>query len=316
MINPITTAEFIRRAKLFHEDRYIYTATTYVGFKTKVIITCHKHGDFYRFPTVHSRQGKGCPLCYNETLSINNPNRRWNKEKFIKSANTIHNYTYDYSLVEFISIRKKVQIICQQHGSFYQEPYAHMQGQGCKTCGYKKVRLQCANGNEKFISQAISKHDNKYNYDKVNYVNKDTKVTITCLKHGDFEQVPNSHIRGRGCKKCQNSRGEALITFYLEKSSINYITNKTFADLHNPITKQRLRFDFYLPDTNICIEYDGEQHFKPWRMKDAAKAKQRLKNCQYRDELKNVYCKEKGIFLVRIRYDEDIKDKLIFHKIL
>ena len=59
--------------------------------------------------------------------------------------------------------------------------------------------------NEEFIKKAIEKHGNKYTYAKVNYVNSNTPVIITCPKHGDFQQTPNNHLSGRGCPKCSNN---------------------------------------------------------------------------------------------------------------
>lgn len=53
-----------------------------------------------------------------------------------------------------------------------------------------------------FIKDATNVHGSKYDYSKVNYINNHTKVIITCRKHGDFEQTPNSHLNGRGCQKC------------------------------------------------------------------------------------------------------------------
>ena len=53
-----------------------------------------------------------------------------------------------------------------------------------------------------FIKNATNVHGTKYDYSKVNYINNHTKAIITCRKHGDFEQTPNSHLNGRGCPKC------------------------------------------------------------------------------------------------------------------
>ena len=55
-----------------------------------------------------------------------------------------------------------------------------------------------------FIERAKEKHGDKYDYSKVDYVNSKEKVKITCFLHGDFEQIPNSHLMGSGCKKCGN----------------------------------------------------------------------------------------------------------------
>lgn len=61
-----------------------------------------------------------------------------------------------------------------------------------------------------FITKSIQKHGNRYNYDKVLYKTNRDKVTIGCLKHGDFKQVPDKHWRGQGCPKCGiNKRNKA-----------------------------------------------------------------------------------------------------------
>lgn len=74
----------------------------------------------------------------------------------------------------------------------------------------------------------------------------------------------------------------------------------TFQDCKNPKTNAILRFDFYLPDYNCCIEYDGIQHYK-----DNDFFKSTVKENQYRDETKNLYCKNNNIDLIRISYKED-----------
>lgn len=57
---------------------------------------------------------------------------------------------------------------------------------------------------KEFIENAKKVHGDKYNYDKVNYINNKSKVVITCPIHGDFEQRPNDHLSGYGCYKCGN----------------------------------------------------------------------------------------------------------------
>ena len=55
---------------------------------------------------------------------------------------------------------------------------------------------------KEFIEKAIQIHGDKYDYSKVEYVNSSTKVCIICPKHGEFWQIPNSHLKGCGCFKC------------------------------------------------------------------------------------------------------------------
>lgn len=84
--------------------------------------------------------------------------------------------------------------------------------------------------------------------------------------------------------------------------SIDFIAEYSFPDCINPNTNAKLKFDFYLPDYNCCIEYDGEQHYKGWRK--GYDPKTSLEQVQFRDEIKNKYCKDNHIRLIRIPYTQ------------
>lgn len=137
----------------------------------------------------------------------------------------------------------------------------------------------------------------KYNGNKI-------KVKIICKEHGVFNQTPTDHLRPCGCPKCNESKNEKRIKELLEQKQIKYETQKTFDGC---LYKRKLKFDFYLPEYNICLEYDGEQHFVKYRFE---KDDKKLKIRQKRDKIKTEYCKENGINLIRIRYDENVIDKL------
>lgn len=79
-------------------------------------------------------------------------------------------------------------------------------------------------------------------------------------------------------------------------------------DSKNVEAKLPLPFDFYLPELNICIEYDGEQHFKENRHFGG---KEYLEKTKYHDQIKNEYCKNNNIKLIRIKYCDNIKEKLL-----
>lgn len=98
------------------------------------------------------------------------------------------------------------------------------------------------------------------------------------------------------------SKGELIIEKVLKFLYINYIREYIFEDLINPKTNHSLRFDFYLPDNKICIEFDGIQHFKPSTKLHGENANKALKDQQYRDKLKNIYCKRNKIKLIRFNY--------------
>lgn len=107
------------------------------------------------------------------------------------------------------------------------------------------------------------------------------------------------------CGKCHVSRGESAVKNCLDDLNIKYEQQYRFQDCKNPKTNYPLRFDFYLPDYNCCIEYDGAQHFVGWYNSD--NIYNSLKENQYRDNIKNKYCQENNIKLIRIPYWDRLK---------
>lgn len=128
--------------------------------------------------------------------------KRLTKKQFIKKAKLIHGSTYDYSLINYTKDKVKIDIICPIHGQFSQRAGAHTQGQGCPKCATDKSKEDKKYTLEQFIKKSKIIHKGKYCYSKVNYINNQIKVIITCRKHGDFEQKPNNHLRGNNCYKC------------------------------------------------------------------------------------------------------------------
>jgi len=92
------------------------------------------------------------------------------------------------------------------------------------------------------------------------------------------------------------SYGEVLIVDFFDKNEIKYIYNKSLKDC---ISSSKLRFDFYLPDFNVCIEFDGIQHFQPVAPFGGMEEFEKLK---IRDEIKNKWCEVNNIKLVRFNY--------------
>lgn len=118
---------------------------------------------------------------------------------------------------------------------------------------------------------------------------------------GNYIDVPTDVLTTGNTKSCGCiiSCGENQISKILKDLSINYTTQKTFSECVNPLTNAKLKFDFYLPDYNCCIEYDGKQHYESY---DRFGGIEGLNDRQYRDGIKNKYCEENRINLIRIPY--------------
>ena len=104
---------------------------------------------------------------------------RKNNNDFISDARCVHGDKYDYSKVEYINANTKVCIICPEHGEFWQTPHSHLNGRGCQLCA-KEHSTNYKNTKEFFIDRATKKHNGKYDYSKVEYVNSSVPICIIC----------------------------------------------------------------------------------------------------------------------------------------
>ena len=185
--------QFIEKAREVHGDKYNYSKVNYINANTKVIIICPEHGEFEQTPGSHL-YGQGCPKCAN--------NIKLTTEQFIEKAKEVHGDKYDYSKVNYLNSYTKVTIICPEHGEFEQTPANHLVGKGCPKCKIEKLKNNHKYNLIDFIEKARKVHGDKYDYSKVNYVNNQTKVTIICPIHGEFEQTPINHLLGCNCPMC------------------------------------------------------------------------------------------------------------------
>ena len=152
---------------------------------------------------------------------------------------------------------------------------------GCSFCfGTKKSTT------EEFIEKAKKVHYDKYDYSLVNYIKNNKKVKIICKKHGVFAQSPINHMNG-GCPICRASKCELKIFKYLKNKEIYFENQYYFKTCRNALP---LPFDFYLPDHNCCIEYDGIQHFKSI---DFFGGEEEFKIRRNNDNIKNNFCQKK-----------------------
>lgn len=303
----LTIDKFIKRSSEKHNNKYDYSKTIFTTSKDKVKIICPIHGTFEQRPD-HHLIGGGCFKCAgytNKSLNIKNKTT----SDCIFQARKIHGDKYNYSKSKYISPDNKVIIICPIHGEFKQTFNKHFESTtGCPLCSKEETNLKLKISKKEFIKKAKQIHGNLYDYKLVNYVNYHTKVKIICKKHGIFEQTPINHIGSYnkcGCPVCNESKGEKTIYNILQKYNIKYETQKTF---NGCIYIAKLRFDFYLSEYNLCIEYDGEQHFK---IIEAWGGKKEFDLIQKKDKIKNQFCKDNNITLYRIKYSENIKDRLI-----
>jgi hypothetical protein len=218
------TSLFIEKAIKKHGDKYDYSRVEYNGSNTKVCIICSVHGEFHQLPSNHL-SGKECLKCSYERRGENLTS---SNQKFITKAQKKHGDKYEYSKIKYINAKIKVCIICPKHGEFYQLPSKHLYGNTCPKCADEIRNLNNIKLNDDFIEECKIKHNNLYCYDKVNYINAKTNVSIICKNHGVFLCTPNNHLRGKGCPKCvgKNKSTEDWIVEAKQKHGDKYSYDK------------------------------------------------------------------------------------------
>src|ERR1035437_2509704 len=134
-----TLNEFVLKANDKHSGKYLYLNVIYHNSKTKINITCHEHGIFSQRPGSHI-SGAGCPQCKAEVLCNF---KRMSSDAFIKKANEIHSNVYEYSKINYINNFTDIEIICKDHGPFWQNPSNHLYlDHGCPKCANTISRME------------------------------------------------------------------------------------------------------------------------------------------------------------------------------
>ena len=307
MRRKLTTEEFIEKAQEIHGNKYDYSLTDYKDAKTPIFIICKEHGIFSIRPANHTNQKQGCPKCGKlrqaKTQSLTT-------EQWIQKARLVHGDKYDYSKVEYTKSSEKVCIICPEHGEFYQIATEHLKGKGCSKCGHIITGIKKLSSTQEFIEKARKVHGDKYNYSSTIYTGVHNKLQIICPEHGSFEQEANSHLHGIGCPKCSCSKGENIVKQILNVNNINYV-DQYRVDIDKDINCSGYTYiDFYLPDLNIAIEYNGIQHYVPI---EYFGGQLRFEQQKRRDSFVREYCTNSNIKLVEIPYElKDYKDILTY----
>lgn len=148
------------------------------------------------------------------------------QEEVLSRFRNLNGDLYDYSRVDYKGKDIKVQIGCKTHGDFWQSPHNHYKGQGCPVCGDLKQARNTTRTTEQFVELAKSKHGDRYDYTKVDYLKSNKKVILVCREHGDFNMNPVDHLMGQGCSKCFRKRQAALQTYstceYVERARLKH----------------------------------------------------------------------------------------------
>ena len=188
-------------------------------------------------------------------------------------------------------------------------------GQRCPICssGFKRRSESMKYTTEKFKQVVSEKFNNRFDF-VGEYTDYNTHSQFKCnICNSVFLSTPNNFIKEGHCPVCSATAGEQKIMELLEKENIIYEFQKPIK-----IDSKNYRYDFFIPNKNIFIEYDGKQHFKPGFGKTEAERENNLKLTRKRDLIKNQYCKDNNFKLIRIAYTEfnKIHDILLENEII
>ena len=279
----LTTEEFIKRSKEIFEDKYDYSKTQYINNKRKVILICPEHGEFEQLPNNHLA-GKNCPECGKISMKQKLTGRKYSLYTKEEIQNKIDNIHGNIKIIwEYVNTRTHTLCKCTECQYEWEPiPDKLLQGRGCPNCS-KRIKGTV----ESLQKQLI---DNNKNFTILgSYTNRDTPTLVKCNDCGyEWEVRLYDLIHKQSCPKCSKSKGETSVENYLKQNNINYIDQYPI-EIDSSINKSgKARLDFYLPDYNIVIEYNGIQHYIP---REYFGGQLQFEHQQKRDEFVRQYCK-------------------------
>ncbi|QKE60599.1 hypothetical protein KPP_11861 [Klebsiella phage KPP-1] len=219
------------------------------GAKTPVTLECKLHGFFETQIQQIKKAKHGCPKCADSHTSGFLRFKQSQVEDRCR-ANALKHH------LDFISVSKDtkswvdavVMQRCSIHGVFTTKYSSVRQGAGCPRCGVRNTNK----GVIKFIQEAKTVHGETYDYSLVDYKTARKKVKIICKTHGVFEQLAESHIRGRGCKMCAGQiQTQAYVNIVFDSDSAVALKIGIAKDYRVRIKQQNLKSIFHCENLGV-----------------------------------------------------------------
>ena len=285
-----THEEYVSELDLVNPN--IEVVDVYISNHKKILHRCKIDGYEWYISPDNALHNKGCPKCAGN------------------AKKTHYEYTQEVALINpnidilgvYVNDSTKILHKCKLDGYEWRaKPNNILHGKGCPMCAGNILKTH-----SQYIKEVESINEN---IEVVGvYINATTPISHRCKVDGcEWLARPSSILDGQGCPLCCNSHGENAIHKYLDARNIKFISQYAFDDCRN---KRKLPFDFYLPEYNLCIEYDGIQHFQPVVIFGGEIAFERQKA---NDKIKTDYCKVRNINLIRINYQQDVGDELDYY---
>ena len=277
--------EYVKN-KIESVEGYKLLSTEYTGNKQKLKIMCPiGHINQMTFNNIDSK-GHRCDFCFGKQAHTFD---------FIKKE--IEKENYKLISKNYKNIYTKLDIICSAGHKIKLNYSDFKQGCRCRICGYIKIgNLKRKPYNE------VKEYIESFNYNLISkdYKNCGTKIEIMCpnnhkfmMKYNDFQQ---NHRCPACAKQLTTSQAEKEIVSYINLIYNGIIIENDRTQIINPKTGNMLELDICLPELSKAIEYNGIY----WHSNNYVK---------YKDEQKQIQCKQKGIDLLVIEEQEWIQNK-------
>ena len=264
----------------------------YVNNKTKIMVKHNKCDNVYKVRPSDFLNGVRCPYCFGTPKKTD--------VQFKKEVKEITGNEYTF-LDSYVNALTKIRVKHNKCGHTYEvQPNNFLSGSRCPYCFGTPRKT-----NAQFRQEIYNLVDEEYNFlDK--YVDSYTKLRVKHNKCGNiYEVTPHAFISlNNRCPYCNSPKGETIISRILDTLSINYEYQKIFDDLKDT---NLLSYDFFIPDQNLLIEYQGLQHYKPIEHFGGETTFNRQ---QKHDKMKADYAKDHGYELIAVPYTEDTFSKI------
>lgn len=255
-------------------------------------------GKVYKSRVSKILEGRLCPSCASP--------RKKTHAQFVEEMNMVNPNIK--ILGKYLTADKDIECLCECGNIFYTTPHSLLSGTKCRKCAGNKRKTT-----EEFIAEMKTINPKIIITGK--YVNAETPIEYICECGNKHTTIPSLLLYGHRCGHCNMSKSEYRTDNYLSAQNIEHFYDYTFDDCKN---KNKLKFDFYIPSENLCIELDGEHHYMPVHFKgiDDERAIKRHNYTKKLDEIKNNYCQNRNIRMVRIPYwDFDNIEKILSYEL-
>ena len=293
-----TTSIFKEEVRALFGDEYEILGE-YVKAKEKIRIRHNKCGYEWDAYSHRFMKSHDCPKC---NKAIKNKTTNYFKNEIVEK------FGEDYEVLgEYKNCSTPIKMKHLECGHEWEvPPHLILISRGCPKCSLKQKILAQRKSHETFENEIKELYEGKITLLE-RYIDNRTKIRVRNNECGhEWDITPSNLLRKRNCPFCNYSKGEEEILKILKKK--NELFKREFL-LDGCKYIKKLPFDFALFKKNsstpyAIIEYDGQQHFKATNFGSSRNIQTNFEDTKLRDEIKNKYCKDNKIPLLRIKYTQ------------